>query len=289
MKNLISNLILFSGILILLGGGCAKWKNDTQEQSQLPMIRTSNETIPIEVLVLKVSKTEKALVERLFKEADHTRIPMETRKSYDDNGMRISVVSSGESQALEKLVEIDRQRRTQERTAAESLAETTTVHNRMRVRPSQTFEVLITPVIPSMSWVVNEEGYLRGGEVPQAQCQAVIRARLNNDGSAALNVLPEIRYGTPKQRIDVGNNSLVYKTSRDKVPFELLRIKADLNTGESIVLGPGTSISGLGENFFQDADENDLSKIVLIRFGEMNLDAAFIPEQNDAPIITSTD
>ena len=286
--NSVLAVLLCAASLIVLG--CASWKKDSQTPTKLPEIRSAPESVPVEILVLNVEKSEQALLYKMWDEIDPTRIDLETRRRQDENGMRSGIIQTRHSASLNRLIEIDRNRRQKEQVAAESLAAEKTIQKAMRVQTGRPFQVIVSKTYPVLSWVMNDNGYLIGKESPSAQCSIECVVRLSQDGSIKLEATPEIHFGNPKQRIDVGNNSLVYKTSRDKHSFENLRATAKMSPGETMVLSKNLQPSGLGIDFFNESDVNhSVSKVVLVRLGEMRMDNLFAPADKNASTVTPTD
>ena len=271
--------------------GCASWKKDAESNPlELTKTRLPIDAVIMEFFVIQVAEGEADLEELAWSEIDQQRIELKTRKILAQNGIRCGVSTMQLPLALQTLILHHQEQRETEQPPAETLIGEETVRQRVQIRAGQPAQIVMSPIIPSLSWMVNDDGYLYGRESQQARCQYTVKAHPTGDGQSRVEFIPEITYGAPRQRIGVGNNALMYAVSQDRHVFDSLKIETKLAAGDWLVVGNTQSSLGIGENFFrQSKEDGGKRKLVLIRLAQTQFDNLFAPDEIAAPISTPTD
>ena len=271
--------------------GCASWKKDAESKPlELAKTRLPIDAVVMEFFVIQVEDEEAELEELAWSEIDQQRIELKARKTMADNGIRCGISTMQLPLSLQTLIRHHQEQRETEQTKAEALIGEETNRQRIQIRAGQPALIVMSPILPSLSWMVNDDGYLYGRESRQARCQYTVKAHPTSDGQVRVECIPEISYGAPRQRIGVGNNALMYAVSQDRHVFDSLKIETKLAAGDWMVVGNTPSAMGIGENFFrQSKEDGGKRKLVLIRLAQTQFDDLFAPDEIAAPIATPTD
>jgi len=271
--------------------GCATWKKEAESPAvELSKTRLPIDAVVMEFFIIEVEDGEADLEELAWSEIDQQRIDLKTRKTLADNGIRAGISTMLLPLSLQTLINNHQERRITEETKAESLIGEETMQQRIQIRAGQPAHIIMSPVVSSLSWMVNDDGYLYGRESFQARCQCTVKAHPTGDSQVRIEFIPEITYGAPRQRIDVGNNALMYAVSQDRHVFDMLKIETKLAAGDWLVVGNLPTSLGIGEKFFrQSKEDGGKRKLVLIRLAQTQFDDLFAPDRIVTPIATPTD
>lgn len=280
-----------AGALISCLTGCAQWNDEIPDEAYtLPAQRMSADTVVLEVMSIEVPADSLEAYEELWNHLDNTSFPIESRRYWQSNGLRCGIASTRLPAKIEDLLE--RQEIVNE-VRAETGGEIYTNEgwgSRWQARMGHPKHFALTETLPTMAWIMDSDGYLKGRSVQDAQCQAEIVSFPQPDGKVRIDVLPLIEHGQPKQRIDVSQQAFAFKVERDREKFQDLKINAEMIAGQTLVISQTPENAGLGHVFFGGGSENSGGKkILLIRVAQTQLDELFAREQIFAPIETPTE
>ncbi|MEE2641095.1 MAG: hypothetical protein VX768_10755 [Planctomycetota bacterium] len=293
---------MFRFLLILLTliefTGCARWGGVFRGQSRddLPELlqksQMSPDSVVLEISILKVPANRSATLRKLFDSLDVTRIDLDQRIAWDQNGLRAAV--SGTTMPIEyetllenEIVADDSDENSDEAKMAP--------RRHIQARSGKTIRIATKPVESELAWFyVDPDGYRKGGTAVSAQTEFEVRSYSLGDGSVKLMLTPEILFGEPRQVVTASNASLRYEMKREALPFSGLRIEAGLALGESLVLAPDLSRAsdlpndfGLGRTFFRS--QEGFLKMIVVRLAQSQKDDLFDSSPHSQPLESVTE
>ncbi len=283
--------------LLLLSQGCRSIfdrpveKNEKEPSASklLNPIAVSKDVVAVDFYRVRVRYEQRQLLTDFWNDDGTTDqvIPVDLRRRLAEEGIRIGVQGRSLSPTLARLLEVDK---IQLAESTGRIVERTTDMQRPKTDGISAEEMLIEPLVnqqmltlsamPGKSWRVNtyddvlpkvtlfwNQGGWCGKTYPKAQGMIELSTIAYPDGSGVrFDLLPILEYGDPKQTTTMFNGALIPEFSRDRLPYDSLKISVKLLPGQWLVLGPtDEDPPGLGKSFFTRDKGRPEQKIMVFR------------------------
>lgn len=232
----------------------------------------------LEILTISVPQQGAELSEQAWQEVDEARLPLETRRVWNQNGLRGGLIGQQVPVALHQL--IDQDPRDLPPATAPTPGEGNAASRRRSLHaPSgQLQKVFAGKAHPQLSTFTLLDGRVEGDAFTNAQCLFVVRAFSQPDGNATLELRPEIEHGDPRNRRVVKQGTWQFELGRERHVFDSLRLELPVSPGQSLLLGATSELKGIGKAFFGDAETPGDRRLLLIRFAQTQRDDRFRQE-----------
>ncbi len=267
--------------------GCAHWSKE-HDKTPNPLLtaphRTLDSVVLDSVLVrFPLSKVDE--LESLWDAADESVFDIGARELHAKNGLRAGVVI-GE---LPRLIR-EQMRHTSELQSTDALEHAglaADVDNKMRklqCRAGRRKDLIVRPeVAEPLTVLTTLDGKSVSGETySQPTVLFDLRALPQGDGSATVELTPEIQHGMHRQAF-VGNEfgALRPELRRDYRAWRELTIRAKLQPGQVLMVSCTEPAKALGRAFFRTntVDKTQEHVILLLRLSETQLDELFAPQE----------
>lgn len=279
------------GLSILGLSGCAHvssaWSLSLDEEEEpshgLPAQKTSPDVVVVETVLVRVPKHSQAELEGIWRLTDETILSIEQRELLDRNGLRAGVLLS----ELPKLLR-DRLESTglaQNTDALEHAGLAADSDNRMRQLQCRSGRRKELPVrresTEPVTILTTEDGqHISGRTFDRAAALFDLRAIPKGDGSATIELTPEIQYGQARQSYVSTEFGIRPAMKRDQQVWENLSVKVNLKPGQVFAFSGVMPPRALGKAFFvtETADGAEEHVVLLLRIAETRLDELFAPE-----------
>jgi hypothetical protein len=253
---------------LFLGGVCAQLSchslifNKPSSTANTPsIINHQADTVTIEIFTIRLAPYQNDLLQQLWREVDEQSLPPQLRRELLAQGFRVGVLGNLLSPALAQLLKVSSEGKSeipmgnlQEFSAADVAHEATVTRNARNLLPEMRALVKIFDdhnALPELALFRRENGMLEGQTYTEAVGVLCISASVNKDGSAHIQIIPELEHGTLERRIRTVAGIVVKEESRPRHSFESLTISQRLLPGQWIILGATTLDSaGAGKAFF---------------------------------------
>ncbi|HRF01642.1 MAG TPA: hypothetical protein PLI18_14055 [Pirellulaceae bacterium] len=280
----------------LLGGGtlgCAAWKKEAstaqKPAADRPMhtYKMAPDSVVVEIAVVD-APADPDVMERIWLSLDETAIAPESRRLLAINGFRVGVAPGNLPAELAGLLAEQHRLEDVDAETGALAPGARSPQQRHQLRTGQAVQLAAVPIQPTVTWLLEEDGYRSGGAFDDAECQIALRGYPRRDGTVRLRLIPEIHYGEARQSVDVANNSMILRPFRQKRVFQELETVIDLRPGQVVVLGSSGGDGRLGHQFLAQptATEERRRRLILVRPVQTQLDDLFAREQRFLPLET---
>ena len=271
---------------LIIGGVCAHLScnalnlnkpSSTDLSTNVPeIVRQQIDAASIEIFNIRLAPHQNELVQELWQEVDEQSLPPPLRRELHTQGFRAGILRDLLSPALTQLLNNSSENKSeippgnlQEFSMADVARETTVVRNVHALFPDTRALIKIFDdqnALPEFSLFRQENGMLHGQTYTQAVGILSVSASINKDGSAQIQIVPELEYGTLERRIRTVAGVVVHETSRPRYAFETLSISQRLLPGQWIIMGTTTmDSSGVGKAFFVRKVSTPEQRLLAIR------------------------
>jgi len=234
------------------------------------------DAVSIEIFTIRLAPHQNELVQTLWQEVDEQSLPPQLRRELHTQGFRVGILHDLLSPALTQLLNNSSENKSevppgnlQEFSMADVARETTVVRNVHNLFPDMRALIKVFDdqnALPEFSLFRQENGMLHGQTYTQAVGILCVSAGVNKDGSAQLQIVPELEYGTLERRIRTVSGVVVHETSRPRYVFETLTISQRLLPGQWVIMGTTTMDSaGVGKAFFVRKISTPEQRLLAIR------------------------
>jgi hypothetical protein len=268
--------------------GCAQWNRQPEEPSRLPPARMSPDAVILELAFVRMPVSDRKSYDELWNEADEQHFPPELRKELAANGFRIGIV--GQQLPTPLRVALDAAAAETDERAEDtetSDVEVSRSQRRVQCRTGRRAKIVVSKTRPSLAFLAQEEGYVRGQVLDSAQCLLALKPYPQADGRVRLDVTPEIEHGELKTQWVGQEGSMMQRVGRDRMVLDRLRSSATLPAGQVLVLSTTPDVKGLGEHFFSETAAGRVERtLLLVRVAQTQWDELFAPGQISTPLAT---
>jgi len=241
-----------------------------------PLGNPQPDTVTIEIFSVRLAPYQNDLLQQLWQEVDEQSLPPPLRRELLTQGFRVGVLGNLISPALAQLLKISSEGKTemsfgnmQEISAADITSEAIVIRNVRNLMPDmrtliKTFDD--QNALPELAVFQQINGMLDGQTYTEVVGVLCVSATVNKDGSAQIQIVPELEHGTLEPRARTVQGMVIYDTSRPRRSFESLTISQRLVPGQWIIIGMTTTDSaGIGKAFFVRQDSTLEQRLLAIR------------------------
>jgi hypothetical protein len=277
----------------LLLGGCARLIAQPEEQpgGELPPPRMSPDSVVLEVAFVQIPAVDEVSYEQIWREADEQHFPAELRRDLAANGLRAGIVGQNLPDKLRERLDAAPQNlssRTEDVTTSD--VEINRAPRRIQSRNGQRAKILVSKTHASLPLLLQEQGYVRGHLLDQAQCMFALRSYALGDGRVKLDITPEVEHGELRTQWVGSEGSLMQRVGRERLVFDRLHLEATLHPGQVLLVSTTPEIKGLGEHFFSETAGGTVERtLLLVRVAQTQFDDLFAPDQVVTPLVTPTE
>jgi hypothetical protein len=270
---------------LMLGGICAlascnliKTIKPTTGGSDIPVtfIQQNNvDVVTIERYTIHLGQHQDELLQQLWREVDEQSLPPQLRMELLEQGFRVGILGSLLSPSLAQLLNVSSEGKTD--TSAWEMQEVSVVEV---VRGTVTKNVC--DLVPEMRTLINmfndqsmlpeltlfwkENGMYCGQTYRDAQGLICVSATANKDGSALIQIVPELEHGVLERQIRVRAAMVVHEDRRPRHTFRSLTVSQRLLPGQWLIIGTTTPDSaGAGKAFFVRQTPEPEQRLLAIR------------------------
>ncbi len=294
-------IMLAMGAMCASFNGCNWFKHHRRNKKdpikfKLPPIQLSENAIALEIGVLEIGDDQAEQLEELWGQLDNQMISLDSRKVWDQNGLRAAVVPTQPPALFWQLVDPEIEYATEdERLYHEKLRQSQGKPKQKNVALLQNANLIVGkphflktgPIQSAMKWQVVAGTYRESGECKLAQCHMRITAYHAGDRKVRIRLTPEIKHGEQKPRIAVNEESFFWEPSQDSMTFHEVAIEVPARAGQTVLCGPTTTEgSGLGRQFFRSPNSQ---RILFVRVTGIGGKYLFSDPTDDAPLVTPLD
>jgi hypothetical protein len=286
--HLAAALCLPAAFCAALAAGCASVEAQPESPSELPPARMSPDSVALEIVFVRLPASDEQAYEQIWSAADEQHFPVEARRSLAANGLRAGIVAQNLPDPLREL--LDNAPHTQSQRSedvATNDVEINRAPRRMQCRNGQRAKILVSKTHGSLPLLVQEQGYVRGHLLDQAQCLLALKPYPQGDGRVKLDITPEVEHGELRTQWVGSEGSLMQRVGRERLVFDRLRLEGKLTPGQVLVISTTREIKGLGEHFFSETAAGATERtLLLVRVAQTQFDDLFAPDQVVAPLAT---
>jgi len=271
---------------LFLGGVCAHLSCNSLDFLKAPsngqtaptpaVVNQLADTVTIELFTIRLAPHQNELLQQLWQEVDEQSLPPQLRRELHAEGFRVGTLGNLVSPTLAQLLKNSsngsHSGEPQKISAADVAREATVTCVVRNLLPEMRARVKMFDdqnTIPELSLFRLENGMLEGQTYTRAEGVLYIGASANRDGSADIQISPELEHGSLERRIRIVSAMIVHEEGKQRRPFETLAISHRLQPGQWIILGTTMpDSSGAGQAFFvrkNPALEQRLLAIRLVR------------------------
>ena len=223
----------------------------------LPKSKMESDSIAMRVAVVELDDLQKMEFGSFINTTDQ-KLPLELRRLLDDNGIRVSVISSINTPGLQKMLAPGIPKREwldgQEQKLADAgkidLVRRLVSHRHVEKKRGESFTVEVSPVRQKLSWQIHIGEQKLADSANLAQCQMRITSWPQGDGLVRLQFMPEVHYGQKLSRIGVDDSNFSVHQRRDFKELRSLSFEMSVLPGETVVVAPTEQLERVGEMFF---------------------------------------
>jgi hypothetical protein len=276
-------------LIALLTTGCARIER--RGKSPLSPLRMSQESVTLEKFSVRFPCGDEDLNGPLWNDVDEQCFSPELRRRLAANGLRAGLVGNQLPAALDRLLASSELRPpTQTSTQiqmpeADLVNEPTVLRGLIQNQGGQRAEVIVAgerePIASLSLLQTSDDGRVGGKTLNKVVGVLALRMFPQGDGRTRLEIIPELKHGEVKQRVEADNGVLRFDIGPDREVFHDLRLEAALAPGQMILLTclpnrPGS----LGHHLFTEEPTGQprQQKMLLFRLAYSPLDDRFTAE-----------
>lgn len=279
---------------LILGGICIQISCNTIEKpvssssvsSLSAEVKQHKNAVTIEIFTVPIAPYQNELLRQLWQEVDEQSLPPQLRRELLAQGFRVGIIGNLLSPALAQLLNItsDAQAETawgnfQKFSVADAVNESATSRNLRVLLPGMRSLIKIfddTAELPELPLLWNEGGEICGQTYQNALGLFCVSATANKDGSAQMQIIPELEHGVIEDRFRSISGMVVQERGRPRRTFEALTISQHLLPGQWLLLGTTTPDSaGVGKSFFIRKNSELEQRVLAIRLVNATSDSSY--------------
>ena len=251
--------------------------------------------VVIDVYVIRIPYDRRELLEQFWLDVEESEIPISTRNSLYQHGLRQGMLPSKIPVSFERLLELRDipPQRPGEKVILTGVAATNEPLHKyinvpmMRKQPVE-FPICGDVMIPKLPVLAVVDGYPSGKVYENASGMILITTDEQPDGSVLVKTIPEIHYGGETRKIISEAGDWIPRVYKSKLQFEQLAVETKLLLGQWVVIGPDTRHhTGFGQDIFSQGDGNPEQILIGIRLQQTSKDG--IHDRNDIAVLRISD
>jgi hypothetical protein len=261
-------VVLPLGIVLCAAIGCQFFPQNPDgatgsqsRRSSLPRMRSDQEAIHLDVLMIDRRADDPLIGSRLWQEIDQVGVPAETRDLLCKNGILVGHVASSPPPTLQKLLGMSSRAADRPKMAGRSYS----------IQSGTDMEVLASELWPECNLSVVDPDQSRNVQYEHVHGVFHIKPIRVQDGWVRVEFIPEIHHGELRLRQVATESGFANKTAQDVDKCYAQRFAVTLNVGESAVITAGPDADGnLGDRFFRRTQDGELlQRLLIIRLTDM--------------------
>lgn len=272
--------------VVTLAIGCQRLPR-VGESVTLARPQLSVDSTVLEVFTIRIPVGDAQLDQALWATIDEQRIDPEVRVRLLRNGLRAGVVSGPIPQELEQLLRLvdDQPTDSVDEQVVKLDAEPMVRKRRLQLRADRPAKIQTTPSQEELSVLFAGTEGVGGQTYYGAQPTLVLTCHPLEDAQVRLALTPELEHGEVKRQWDASDGIMFLNTGRPKRTFEELEVRADLVSGQLLVLSPLMDHPGsLGYQFLTDATTQQTEqKLVVVRVAQAHTPNLYQAAEEDDP------
>ena len=269
---------------LILGGVCAnlscnlikfpKPSSGGPAANAPALLNQTTDNVNVEIFIIRLAPHQNELLQQLWREVDEQSLPPQLRRELFAQGFRVGILGNLLSPALAQLLNVSANGRVDvpwgevhEISVADAAREPTVTRNMRNLLPTMSalVKVFDTP-LPEQSLFREENGMIHGQTYMDVIGVLCVSATANKDGSAQIQIIPELEHGVSELRVRPVAGMVVQETSRPRHSFESLTVSQRLLPGHWLIMGVTTPDSaGSGKTFFVRRNSGLEQRLLAIR------------------------
>ena len=267
-------------------GGCAQWSNEkTVEHTSdfLPRRQLGPDNVLIETVLVRFPQSASTKVDELWKLCNEGIIDFDVRQRLDRNGLRAGVII-GELPPLVRaqMEETAHKRSTDTLESAGLAADVDNQGRQLQCRAGRRKDLLVKPELTDPLTVLSTRDgkHVTGDIFERATVLFDLRAMPHGDGSATVELTPEVQHGAHRQIFVHSDFGTRPEMRRGMQNWTELKIAAKLQPRQMLMVSSTSPPKALGSAFFvsKTAEQTEEHVVLLVYLAETQLDDLFAPE-----------
>ena len=189
--------------LVSLVVGCATTGIDeglnVPDKPLIPPVKLSSDSVVLEIGLVDVPIDDSDWTFDVWSEIDEQQFSPDVRRRLHSNGLRVGTVGSQLPIKLREAIDT-RTKTARGILAAISEGASTVQNRRIQTRAGRRSEIITIPSQPSIVMLMDDGGGVAGKSYKDCQTVFAVRCFPAGDGTAKIELTPEIQFGPPKQR-----------------------------------------------------------------------------------------
>jgi hypothetical protein len=235
------------------------------------------------VLVRFPAESIADLEEQVWRLSNEAVTDIVLRQRLDQNGLRAGVIMGDFPSMIRQ--QLDQTAEKQKTDALEHAGLAADVDNRslsMQCRAGRRKDLLVKPELPDPLTVLStlDGQHVSGNTFDRATVLFDLRVLPHGDGSATINLTPEVQHGEQRQTFVHSDFGTRAEMRRGVQRWSELKISAKLTPGQVLIVSSSSPAKALGSTFFvtKTAEHTEERVLLLVRLAESQLDDLFAPE-----------
>ncbi|HEY2894150.1 MAG TPA: hypothetical protein VGJ16_08060 [Pirellulales bacterium] len=276
-------------LALALSFGCRLVQLDRAGRSPLLPLTAAPDAVSLEVFSAPASLDETQTTE-LWNEVDEQALPADLRERLAQNGLRAGIVGPTVPAGLANLLKLTDERiSTEERAKMPVQAEEGVRLLVIQPRPGERRDLVTAQTVDELALLERHNREVEGRTYYKAEPRLNLRIASVSAGRLQLELTPELHHGDFKNRVTGSEGMMTWKQERQKRTFDELKLNATLAQGQMLVVSCRSDRPGsVGHHFFAQSDEGKtVQKFYVLRMAQAHPDRSFVPEETQAPPLTS--
>lgn len=262
--------------LTALAGCHAVFEGPPPEEGLDALLRpmqSSPDGVSLEIMQARVPADQQEQLDAIWANADETRLDGELRSRLANDGFRAGIISQAIPAQLSNLLMLESKSTdpNAEKLITEQTARPRVSRQTLRLKRHEHSQMIASELREQLSLLFSSEDGARGKTYRTVQPVYTLRGEATDGQRIVVQVTPELHHGEVRNRFTGEPGILVRMPSRNREVFDQLRVEAELQPGELLILSTsGDAPSTLGHAFHHtESSGKEEIKLVVIRAAEV--------------------
>jgi hypothetical protein len=264
--------------------GCTHWNSTTPDQSLLEPPRMSPDSVVLEMAILDLTPDQDQVAATLWQAVDEQQLAPELRRRLAAQGLRCGIIGAHLPDWIRTGLEEQNRCLQLHRSLGTAAPNQVTMQRRLQCRAGK--ERCI-PVADRFQQLAIRDQADRSTEYTDGQCHLVITADPLGDGRVAVELVPELHHGAPKQHWLGQSGYFRAEVEKQRKRYDEFQVKSTLTPGQTLVLAargePERIACAVCES---DSPTAPAGRLILLRLAQTQFDDLFAPHHSLSPIAT---
>lgn len=239
----------------------------------------AEDILPVEIIFLRMGTQQLQELQAVWPRINEQSLSIELRKRLDQNGIRAAIIDTVIPLSLQSMIDSVEKRLQDDPLEQAGIGADVRSHSRLlQCRNGQRKEIAVRPARTGTMVLLHNDGRAAKGKSYEDPLLLLdLRAYPKGDGSATIQITPEIQHGQLKQKIIGQEFALRREMKRDADTWPDLSIEHTMIPGQILLVTASTPPRGIGEHYFHtETASGDVEQLLfLVRIGPSKLDSAF--------------